>query len=414
MILRARAVLPIVGPPIADGAVVVSGNQIKAVGRWRELRSNLSRQVVDLGDAILMPGLVNAHCHLDYTLMAGQFTPPKQFTDWLKLITSTKAGWDVSEYSASWLAGARMLVQSGTTTVGDIEAVPELLPAVWEATPLRVFSFLEMIGITTRRPPELVLRETLEKMAALDHPRCAIGLSPHAPYSTVPQLLKSAAKVAEQNTWLVCMHVAESQTEFAMFADAKGEMFEWLRRSGRDMSDCGGISPVSHLERCGVLKNNLLAIHANYLARGDAAMMAKRKVSVVHCPRSHAYFRPAKFPLKRLVNAGVNVCLGTDSLASVVKMRGHPIELDMFAEMRLMAQNFPPLASRTILRMATMNGARALGQSGRLGQLSREALADLIAVPWGGNMRRVTDEVLEHRGSVTASLINGKWAIPPP
>ena len=403
-----------ISPPIADGAVVVSGNRIKAVGRWRELRSNFSRQVADLGEAVLMPGLINAHCHLDYTHMAGQFTPPRNFTDWLKLITSTKAGWNVSEYKASWLTGARMLLQSGTTTVGDIEAVPELLPAIWEATPLRVFSFLEMIGITTRRPPELVLRETLEKMAALDHPRCAIGLSPHAPYSTVSQLLKSAAKVAEQNAWRVCMHVAESQTEFAMFMDAKGEMFEWLRRSGRDMSDCGGVSPVSHLERCGVLKNNLLAIHANYLARGDAAMMARRKVSVVHCPRTHAYFRPEKFPLKRLVNAGVNVCLGTDSLASVVETRGQSIELDMFAEMRLMAQNFPPLASRTILRMATMNGARALGQSGRLGQLSREALADLIAVPWGGNMRRVTDEVLEHRGSVTASLINGKWAIPPP
>jgi len=403
-----------IGPPIADGAVVVSRNRVKAVGRWRELRSNVSRQVVDLGESVLMPGLVNAHCHLDYTHMAGQFTPPKHFTDWLKLITSTKAGWNISEYNGSWLTGAQMLLQSGTTTVADIEAIPELVPAVWEATPLRVVSFLEMIGITIRRPPELVLRETLEKMAVLDHPRCAVGLSPHAPYSTVPQLLTSAAKVAEQNDWLVCMHVADSQTEFAMFKDAKGEMFEWLRRSGRDMSDCGGVSPISHLERCGVLKNNLLAIHANYLARGDAARMAKRKVSVVHCPRSHAYFRPEKFPLKRLVNAGVNVCIGTDSLASVLKARGHALELDMFAEMRLMAQNYPGLRSKTILRMATMNGARALGQPGRLGQLSGGALADLIALPWRGKLHRATDDVLEHRGSVTASLIDGKWALPPP
>ena len=103
----------------------------------KELRSNFSRKVADLGEAVLMPGLVNAHCHLDYTHMAGQFTPPRHFSDWLKLITSTKAGWNVSEYKASWLTGARMLLQSGTTTVGDIEAVPELLPAVWEATPPR-------------------------------------------------------------------------------------------------------------------------------------------------------------------------------------------------------------------------------------------------------------------------------------
>jgi cytosine/adenosine deaminase-related metal-dependent hydrolase len=297
--------------------------------------------------------------------------------------------------------------------VGDIEAVPQLLPAVWEATPLRVISFLEMIGITSRRPPELVLQETLAKMAALKPARRAIGLSPHAPYSTVPQLLNSTAEIARRHHWPVCTHVAESQTEFTMFRDGKGEMFDWLKRSGRDMSDCGEGSPVLHLERCGLLGNNLLAIHANYLARSDAAVLARRKVSIVHCPRSHAYFRHEPFPIKRLLRAGVNVCLGTDSLASVLKTRAQPIELDMFAEMRLLAQNHEPLPSRTIVRMATVNGARALGVPGRLGQLSPDALADLIALPWSGKSGKLTDHVVQHRGPVTASLIDGKWAVPP-
>jgi cytosine/adenosine deaminase-related metal-dependent hydrolase len=413
MILRARAVVPIIRPPVLDGAVVVSGNRITAIGRWRELRSGFSGQVIDLGETILMPGLINAHCHLDYTHMAGQLPPPKRFTDWLKLITSTKAGWNATEYTASWLSGTRMLIHNGTTTVGDVEAVPQLLPAVWDSVPLRVFSFLEMIGITARRPPRAVLSETLQKIQSLDHDRCVVGLSPHAPYSTVPQLLQGAAQAAQQNSWLLCVHVAESQTEFAMFKEAKGEMFDWLRRSGRDMSDCGSVSPVMQLERCGLLMENLLAVHANYLARGDASLLARRRVNVIHCPRSHAYFRHDPFPLERLLQVGVNVCLGTDSLASVLQRPRQTIELDMFAEMRQLAHDFPFLSTKAILGMATINGARALGQRGRLGQLSNGACADLIALPLAGKPKRLTEAVLEHRGAVSASMINGKWAIPP-
>jgi cytosine/adenosine deaminase-related metal-dependent hydrolase len=257
------------------------------------------------------------------------------------------------------------------------------------------------------------LSETLEKMQSLDHDRCAVGLSPHAPYSTVPQLLRGAAEAAQQKSWLLCMHVAESKTEYAMFKEAKGEMFDWLRRSGRDMSDCGAGSPVAHLERCGFLKDNLLAIHANYLGRGDASLLARRGVSVIHCPRSHTYFKHDPFPLDRLLKAGVNVCLGTDSLASVLKHGRQTIELDMFAEMRQLAQAHPSLSSKAILKLATIHGASALRQRGAIGQLSKDAFADLIALPWTGKPRSLADAVLEHRGAVGASLINGKWAIPP-
>jgi len=127
LLFRARVVLPVSQPPIREGAVLVSGERIAAVGRWRDLSAHNRRQTIDLGEAVLMPGLVNAHCHLDYTDMAGQFPPPKVFSDWLKLITETKAGWSYSDYAQSWLNGARMLVRTGTTSVADIEAVPELL-----------------------------------------------------------------------------------------------------------------------------------------------------------------------------------------------------------------------------------------------------------------------------------------------
>ncbi|HET7873352.1 MAG TPA: amidohydrolase family protein, partial [Terriglobales bacterium] len=253
MILRAHVVLPISGPPIRNGAVLVLRGRISSVGRWPDLSGSAKREVVDLGDAVLLPGLVNAHCHLDYTHMAGQFPPPKVFTDWLKLITSTKAGWGLPDYAASWRDGAQMLLRTGTTTVADIEAVPQLLPEIWKSTPLRLLSFLEMIGITKRRPPVAVLEEATRAIRDLRAPGRRMGLSPHAPYSTVPELLRLSAQTARRRQWRLAVHVAESALEFEMFARARGSMYDWLQHSGRDMSDCGLGSPVRHLECCGVL-----------------------------------------------------------------------------------------------------------------------------------------------------------------
>src|SRR5437660_2990676 len=177
MILRARVVVPVSQPPIPDGAVLISGNRIAGVRRWRDVPPDHRDAAFDLGSVALLPGLINAHCHLDYTDMAGQLAPPKLFTDWIKLIMATKAGWGYSDYAASWLNGAKMLVRTGTTSVADIEAVPELLPEAWETTPLRVFSFLEMIGISGRRQPRAILQEAADRIAALNIGRCHAGLS---------------------------------------------------------------------------------------------------------------------------------------------------------------------------------------------------------------------------------------------
>ena len=414
MLLRARVVLPVSRRPIADGAVLIAGRRIAAVGRWRELSSGRPKETLDLGDALVMPGLVNAHSHLDYTDMAGQFPPPKVFSDWLKLITETKAGWDYADYAKSWRDGARMLVRTGTTTVADIEAVPQLLPDVWGATPLRVFSFLEMIGIRGGEQPRGVIQGAVERLAALKGRRGGVGLSPHAPYSTVPELLRLSLQAARQRNWRLTTHLAESALEFEMFKHGRGPMFDWLQRSGRDMSDCSLGSPVRHLERCGVLGGRLLAAHANYLARGDAALLAERRVHVVHCPRCHFYFRHDRVPLRRLMRAGVNVCLGTDSLASVYKSRRQHVELNLFEEMRALAKNEPSLSARAIVQMATLNGARALGMSGKIGELAVGGFADLIVLPFAGNLADAYDGVLNHQGDVAASMIDGQWAVEPP
>jgi aminodeoxyfutalosine deaminase len=171
MILRARTVLPVSAPPVKNGAALVAGNRIRAVGSWADLKSEAGEEIYDLGEVVLLPGLVNAHCHLDYTGMAGELPPPKTFIDWIPLITAAKTAWSYSDYAHSWLRGAHQLARNGTTTVADIEAMPDLLPEVWDATPLRVISFLEMTGIRARRQPKEILREALEKIDSLSHAR---------------------------------------------------------------------------------------------------------------------------------------------------------------------------------------------------------------------------------------------------
>lgn len=413
MILRAKAVLPLTAPPILDGAVFVVGRRIHRVARWQDVRRQIREKAVDLGEVILLPGLVNAHCHLDYTDMAGQLPPPKAFPDWIAAITAAKTGWGYSEYARSWLNGAHQLLKFGVTTVGDIEAMPDLLPEVWHATPLRVFSFLEMTGIKARRDPKDILREAVTTIDSLHHARNRAWLSPHAPYSTLPELLHRTARLARKRRWRVSIHVAESQEEFDMFQHARGTMYDWLKRNARNAEDCGRGSPVAHLARQQLLGENVLAIHVNCLARGDASLLAKNKTTVVHCPRSHHYFQHPPFQRARLASAGVNLCLGTDSLATMRKTGKALPELNLFAEMRALADRDPAVAPGELLDMVTVNGARALGLAGKIGQLSVGALADLIAIPWTAAAPDPVRALLCHTGTVTASMIDGHWAIPP-
>ena len=391
----------------------VYGNRVTRVGRWKDVTAEDRAGAVDLGETVLLPGLVNAHCHLDYTSMAGKFPPQKSFTDWIKLITTAKSEWSYTEFAESWLKGAAMLTRTGTTTVADFEAVPELLPEVWQATPLRVISFLELTGVRSRRAPAVILREALDHIASLPAGRSLAHVAPHALYSTVPELVRLCARAAREQRWPLSLHLAESFPEFEMFQHARGDLYAWLQRNQREMSDCGRESPTRQAHRCGALAKNLLAVHVNFLGEKDAALLGRKKVSVVHCPRSHAYFKHPAFPLRELNRAAVNLCLGTDSLATVYKKPRQSVELNLFSEMQTLAAAQPQLPPKSILRMATVNGAHALGLGRKIGQISAGAFADLIAVPFTGKLSALFENVVQHRGDVSASLMDGRWAIPP-
>jgi cytosine/adenosine deaminase-related metal-dependent hydrolase len=402
MLLRARIVVPVSQPPIVDGFVRVNGNRITEVGEWYDAENK--SEADDLGEVILLPGLVNAHCHLDYTDFVGAIPAPRSFNDWINAIVDLKADVDDAVHRESWLHGAAQCLRHGTTTLGNIETRPDLLPELWAATPLRMLSFLELIVIRTESDAAQAVTAAAEWIAKHKPPRGHAGLSPHAPYTTKPDLLKACVATDLP----MAMHLAESAEEDEMFRQGSGPLYERLSAAGRAMEDCGGVSPIAHAYRHGLLNNNLLAIHGNYLDDNDIRLLAENQVSLVHCPRSHGYFGHAPFRAGALRAAGVNLCLGTDSLAT---MRAGDAELSLFDELHAHREVFPDLELETLLQCVTVTPARALGMAGQVGELRADAFADLIALPFTGSADCAIEAAVNHTGSAQTVMLDGRWEV---
>jgi cytosine/adenosine deaminase-related metal-dependent hydrolase len=408
-LLRARIVWPVSTPPIENGAVCIRDGVIEDVGPWTDLsRRWTGIAVEDLGEVALMPGLVNAHCHLDYTGMASMIPAPSSslnFPDWIKSMLSLKAHWSYTEFAASWLKGAKQLLDSGCTTVFDIEAVPELLPEAWNSTPLRVISLLEMTGVRSGHQPERILRDANQQRQRIgETARCKTGLSPHALYSTPPALLKLVAEKMRAEKIPIAIHLAESEAEWEMYQNARGPLYDWLK-SQRPMDDCGGRSPIQHAHELGLLQPNLLAIHCNYLAPGDAELLAKNQVTVVHCPRSHAFFKHAPFPYGQLRAASVNIVIATDSLASIEAKKNN-LALNLREELRQFTNHNHGIDPNTIVQMVTTNLSQIPSFVG--GHLANGSAADLIWFRFDAAIRDLGAYAICENLTVDGRLIGGE------
>jgi aminodeoxyfutalosine deaminase len=372
MLYLADVVLPMTSAPISHGAVRVEGSEIVAVGPASELVPQPGEPVTNLGASSLLPGLINAHCHLDFTRFKGAISSRHSFTEWIKNINGLRRSFSSEDYIGSIADGFDLLAEGGTTTVANIESFPELLPRL-PVPPLRTWWFLELIDVRSRINEDETLLGALSFFES--HPEWlgGFGLSPHAPYTASIDLYRLARSCGERYGMLATTHIAESVEEHEMFSHGRGPLHDFLATLGRDNSDCGQGSALSHLVEHGVIGPSWIIAHLNYLQDYDYDLVAQSAASVVHCPKCHTYFGHAPFPMKALRKYGVNVCLGTDSLAS-------NNTLDMRAEMRE-AQALHGLGDREVLEMVLLNGAKALGQSGKIGQLTPGSLADLVAFP---------------------------------
>jgi aminodeoxyfutalosine deaminase len=422
MIIRARIVVTMDGAPIENGAVGVSGNRIADVGRFDDIKTHNAGSTVDLGERVLLPGLINAHCHLDYTCLRGKIPPRKSFTNWIQAINAEKSELSPKDYLASINNGFTDAKRFGTTAITNLTAFPELISQV--QPPIRTCWFAELIDIRAperanelvdsaieslgRARPELVLSEAEGGAPS--------GLAPHALFTASKDLFRRCEEIAQREQILLTTHLAESREEIEMFRDGSGPLYEFMRSIGRPMNDCGSKTPLElflDLIGSGGSPNRPRAIeakrpyfswivaHLNELTESDFDLLERSnsKFHVVHCPRSHNYFGHSPFSFERLRSLGFNVCLGTDSLASNET-------LSLFDEMRAFQKEFPSISAEEIFRMVTVNPARALRCENALGQIGPRFGADLIAVPCSTSTD-IFEQILAFDAPVSWSMVNG-------
>ncbi len=404
MIIRARAVVTMDGAPIENGAVAVSGNRVIAVGKFSEVSAAYSSQeIIDLGEQVLLPGLINAHCHLDYTCLRGKIRPQKSFADWIRSINAEKSQLSPQDYVTSINEGFAEAKRFGTMTIANLTAFPELIRRVPPA-PIRTWWFAELIDV---RSPDRA-NELVDCAVELLKSEQNYGLAPHALFTASKNLYQRCEEVAEGI--LLTTHLAESREEMEMFRDASGPLYEFLKSIGRSMDDCGKKTPLEHFLsrdsstslRSARNDNSWLIAHLNELTESDFELLKKMKTKfhVVHSPRSHDYFDHRRFPFERLRAIGFNVSLGTDSLASNES-------LSLFAEMRAFQRNEPATSPERLLEMVTVNSASALNQQNTLGRIRSGFRADLIAIPCadGGDLFA---EIVAFEGEINWMMANGK------
>ena len=422
MILRARVVVTMDGAPIENGGVAISGNRIIDVGKFPEVSARHSGQeIVDLGEQALLPGLINAHCHLDYTCLRGKIPSRKSFADWIRAINAEKAKLSERDYLASITEGFAEAKRCGTTTVANLAAFPELVAQV--RSPIRAWWFAELIDVRSpERADELVdlvrrrtdsLRQAIESLRSTEN----WGLAPHALFTASANLYGRCEEIARRDDVLLTTHLAESREEMAMFRDGSGPLYEFMKSIGRPMDDCGHETPLElflDLVGRGGSPNHPRAIevnrpylpwivaHLNELTESDFDLLetANRKFHVVHSPRSHAYFAHSRFPFEKLRALEFNICLGTDSLASNEN-------LSLFAEMRAFERNEPGISPDQILEMVTVNAAQALHQENALGRIRSGFQADLVSIPCSGSPN-LFEEIVAVDGPVNWMMINGQ------
>jgi cytosine/adenosine deaminase-related metal-dependent hydrolase len=405
MIVRARVVVTMDGPPIENGAVAVSGDRIVDVGKFSEVSAGYSgQQTIDLGEQALLPGLINAHCHLDYTCLRGKIPRQKSFTDWIRAINAEKSKLSVEEYIASINEGFAEAKRFGTTTIANLTAFPELIRQL-PNVPIRTWWFAELIDVRSPDRANELVESAIESLKLAQN----YGLAPHAPF-TASKNLYQRCEEAGTNV-LLTTHLAESRAEMKMFRDASGPLYEFMKSIGRDMDDCGnGRTPLelfvaaAYARPARTVRAGLqwIVAHVNELMESDFQLLEKMRTNfhVVHSPRSHQYFGHSRFPFKRLHTLGLNISLGTDSLASNES-------LSLFAEMRAFQRSKPERSPEKIFEMITGNPAAALRQQNTLGRIRPGFRADLIAIPCSED-RDLFGEIVAFEREIDWMMVNGE------
>jgi 5-methylthioadenosine/S-adenosylhomocysteine deaminase len=377
----ARWVLPVATPPVLDGGVLVGGDGIiAAVGPREALDCPPETETVDLGECLLLPGLVNVHAHPELAMYRGALED-LPFRDWiLRLVGSKRAALQDEDHRDAALWTAVEAIRAGMTTLAATESSAAALYALRESG-LRGVVYQEVFGPDPAQVNASMaeLEARLDELLPLETELVRVGISPHAPYTVSDDLYRAAARLALERRLPMALHIAESHAESELVARGEGDFAPGLRARGI-ATPARGATPVEMLERLGVLEAKPLLIHCVEVDEEDVARIASAGCAVAHCPIANARLGHGIAPVPALRRAGVTVAMGTDSVGSNNR-------LDLLEEARVASllqraihQDWEILPAEELLRLCTIEGARALGLEDRVGTLEPGKDADLCAV----------------------------------
>lgn len=402
-ILKARWVFPVEGPPLEQAIVEVEGSHIAAV------YAGDHPQAVDLGNTAIIPGLINAHTHLEFSDLEIPLGPVAPFTDWVRSVMKSRFECS-APVEPKIIKGIQECLESGTTCLGEIATSTESLH-VFEQTQVapRAVVFRECLGFSVDRIPEQqrIAAQFYEELPDQDDSSTVqLGLSPHAPYSVHPDLYLSLVNQARDRGAPVAVHLAETQAELEFLERKQGPFVELLTELGlwdpnilqEDVQMFDYLAPLAEL-------TSALAVHGNYFGETEIEFLKQApQISVVYCPRTHHYFGHTPHPWQKMIGQGINVAIGTDSRAS------NP-DLSLWNELLFLREKFSDISTGLILECGTLAGARALGLSQEIGSLTIGKRADLalIQLPDGSSSSIGSDLLLNSQSHVSRVMLNGGW-----
>lgn len=385
MLLTARYVLPVTGPHIEDGAVLVRGSEIVEVGPMADLMTRYpDEEHKDFGPAVIMPGFVDLHTHLEYTAFRGA-VDDLPYSQWKLELVEKESALTEADWEESARLGALEALQSGITTIADITDSGASARAA-AAAGLRGIVYREVSTMEKSAVVDVMERAAadIEAWSSLSD-LLRIGIAPHAPYTCHPELFRSVSRFANERAVPVAIHLAGSKDEYDFIKYGSSPFAVDFEEDAHTWSDAGwlptGVSPVRYVLQWGLFDvPELLAVHCVQVDGSDIDVLASHDVSIAYCARCNAKLGMGVAPLSAFFEHGIPVGIGTDSPAS-------NSTIDFFDEMRIglllqraLLGDESWFTADSFVRMATIDGAKALRMDDRVGSLEPGKQADIIAV----------------------------------